>query len=473
MSDQTDNNNGYGTALGASVVASALAGAVGSTFFRKKETRTERVQREIDTRVRKLERLANDSLASVSSALYQVSASGGVDPKKARKKGKAISRSASKSADAALAVARKRMSDIDRETLRLQSFERANKLGSQGSARASELAGLLRSRTGTLVDDTRSSVPQWKSKAAQSVLDAREKGASLLNQATASVPDARAAASSAASDASSRASDLIAQTRKRVPEVRDLTAQKAQGATDTTRSRLSGVATLARDKAREATEMARAKSPALNETATGIAASATAAAQSAAERIKERSPELADAASGIATSVAEKVQERAPGVVDSVKEAIHSAQERTPAVVDSVKDVLHSAQEKAQSQVGDPSSAVHKLVEQAKDVSRHATSDLLPDVQHRAASVGSTASEKLSHTTTAIPQKSREAATAAGRGSREAGSLVLWASAAAGVAYYAFLNETQRAKVKASAGRVLAEIRDVYQDMRGMDGDFS
>jgi hypothetical protein len=52
-------------------------------------------------------------------------------------------------------------------------------------------------------------------------------------------------------------------------------------------------------------------------------------------------------------------------------------------------------------------------------------------------------------------------------------AFVGWSAAAAGVVYYALMNGEQREKLKQSAGRIGAEIRDIYQDIRGYDGEFN
>jgi hypothetical protein len=137
------------------------------------------------------------------------------------------------------------------------------------------------------------------------------------------------------------------------------------------------------------------------------------------------------------------------------------------------------------------SAAASKAVDQAREAGKHAGETLIPEVRHVAErasgqlssqrhnatstinTLTAAATDSLAHTTGAIEHKSKHVATAAGRGTKDAGAFVLWTSAAAGIAYYAFLGAEQRAKVKQSGQRIAREIREVYQDIRGYDGQFT
>jgi hypothetical protein len=46
-------------------------------------------------------------------------------------------------------------------------------------------------------------------------------------------------------------------------------------------------------------------------------------------------------------------------------------------------------------------------------------------------------------------------------------------TAAAGVAFFAFLNDEQRQKVKQSGKRIMTEIQEVINDIRGQDEEFA
>jgi vacuolar-type H+-ATPase subunit H len=153
-------------------------------------------------------------------------------------------------------------------------------------------------------------------------------------------------------------------------------------------------------------------------------------------------------------------------------------------------DALHTAQKQARPLVKEATSAATKAIDQAMDAGKHAAESMLPEMHDRAdsisgkvqsqgqsavstmSSLGATATGKLAHTSEAIEQKSKTAATAAGRGTKETGALVAWTAAAAGLAFVAFLNDRQRQQVKESGRRIAAEIKEVYREFQGQDKNF-
>jgi len=453
MAEQPLAQPGNGRAIGISVIAAGVLGAIGSSVFGRKPTRAERAQAEVTTRLDRLESIAAQSLDQLTQALE------GLTPKGtgAKKNAGQVSKSAMKSADAALKATRQRIAEIDRESARLKAVERANAIGHEGSLRATELARTLGSRASSALDEARSAAPGWKSKASQSVIDAKAKGAELAHQATASAPDARDLVAHKALDFASKGSALAAQAR----DQKDPVVDKANKALEDVAERGAAVVAQLREKAPDAREQ-------VGKTA-----------QEVAGLVKEHAPDVRERASRVASVASERASELSA-----------QAKQRAPEVVGAVSAQLDSVVHHAQPLVEEASQSVSKAIGQAKDAGRHAGETLLPEVQHKASelthkatdqgqaalanlsSVSSSASGKLSTTTGTIEHKSKAAASAAGRGTKEATALVGWSLAAAGVIYYALLNERQREKVAQSAKRIGAEIRDVYQDVRGYDGEF-
>jgi hypothetical protein len=188
-------------------------------------------------------------------------------------------------------------------------------------------------------------------------------------------------------------------------------------------------------------------------------------------------PDLADRLSQAAT----RAGESAGALSNQVKG-------RTPSLLESVGQHLTEALEEAQKKARP---LVDDALSQAAQVGTKLGEDIVPQVQHRAhdvtgrlesqshaasaslAALGKGATERLSHTTEVVEVRSKEAATAAGKGTMELGALLGWSAAAAGVVYVTFLNDKQRARVKESGKRIAEEIGSVIRDIRGQDGQFS
>ena len=66
----------------------------------------------------------------------------------------------------------------------------------------------------------------------------------------------------------------------------------------------------------------------------------------------------------------------------------------------------------------------------------------------------------------------RQAASATGETSREAGSAAVWAAIAGGVVYYALLDEQRREQVNQFAQTVFGGARELLRDIQGYDADF-
>ena len=450
MHNETGKARNNAVAVAASVVVAGIVGTLASALFGRSETKREVAQRRVAERLEQLETGAGQAIDKLVSAAEGLTIPHMPDSKRAQRKARAAGKSASKTADSALKTTKSRIAEIDREARKLQAIEKANKLGHEGSKRASELAHQLSSRTSELVDDNRSDVRKWKAKALRSASEVRDRGSKLADHAKDTAPEVRERASRAAHRAKDQAPGLLGKGKHLLNEAGE------QGAT---------YASQARDKGPE------------------LRNKASKAAHEVAEHARDLAPEVRAAATGLSHSAAD----RASHFVDQARD---KGPDVLGAVGDHVADAFHSAQKQARPLMEEAASAASKAVEQAKDAGKHAAESVVPEIQHRADSVsdrmhlqghsavsslgaiGSAATDKLANTTDAIELKSKSAASAAGRGTKETGALLAWTAAAAGLVYVTFLNDQQRQRVKESGLRIATEVKEVFRDLRGQDGEF-
>jgi len=410
MSDESGGMNGNGTAIGVAAVAAGVVGTLATSLFSRKESRQERARRQVEQRLAVIEANTSQALDHLAKAVDGLHVQIPAGSKRARRQAQKLGKTATRAAERAAQSSRSRIAELDREAVRLQSIEKANQLGSDGSRRARELASTLNDRTTRLLSDNRVKLPEWRQRTSRSASDALGKGSALIHQAIDAAPDVRDNVSGRTSDATSKGSDVLHQALDRAPAVID-TASKS---------------------AHDTVERAR--------------------------------------------DLAHQVKVHAPDVADSVGQQVSAA--------------LHNAQQQAKPVLKDASSLASRLAEGAREVSSQASESLLPDVQHRVDAVAdkaksqgqatastitalsSTAAEKLVHASGAIEQQSKAAATAAGRGTKDGGALVMWSIAAAGIIYFTFLDDEQRKKAKESGQRIYVEAKEVYRDIRGYDEEF-
>ncbi len=410
MSEESGGMNGNGTAIGVAAVAAGVVGTLASSLFSRKESRQERARRQVEQRLSVIEANTNQALDHLTKAVDGLNIQRPAGSKRARRQAQKLGKTATRAAERAAQSTRSRIAELDREAMRLQSIEKANQLGSDGSRRARELAIILNDRTSHLLADNRVNLPEWRKRTSRSVSDVAGKGSALIHQAIDAAPDVRDNVSARTTEAASKGSDVVHQALDRAPAVMD-------------RASKSGHDTF--ERARDLAHQARA---------------------------------------------------HAPDVVESVSSQVSAA--------------LHSAQHQAKPVLKDATTLASRLMEGAKEAGSQASESLLPDVQHRVDAVadraksqsqvtastitalGSSAADKLVHASDAIEQQSKAAATAAGRGTKDGGALVLWSIAAAGIVYFTFLDEEQRRKAKEAGQRIYAEAKEVYRDIRGYDEEF-
>ncbi len=410
----SDERSGYGKAVGLSVASAAVIGTVVSAMFGKKESKQDRARREAEERLAALESTASQTLDQLASAVQ-----GFRDQarKEGRKSSKKVSKSATKLADQAVAAVNAKARELEKEAKKIRVTESAHGLGNDLSRRASGLTRALSERGSDLVEEARSHSPGWKSKAEKSLNDVRDRSLAL------------------------------AQT------VKDDNAGLGK--------RAQGLATEISGASAHFLADAKSKTPAIKERAPEVREQVS----HMAEQLKEKAPEIQERAGQVAGQVGEaaarataQARQKAPGLLESAGHQLAT--------------ILEEAQESARPHVDD-------AAKQARQAGKRFSTEILPEVQGRAShltevldSQAHSATERIAHTTSAVEQRSKQAAVAAGEGGKNLGALIGWSAAAAGVVYYAFLDESKRAKVKASGGRILAEARDVIRDIRGQDGQF-
>lgn len=196
----------------------------------------------------------------------------------------------------------------------------------------------------------------------------------------------------------------------------------------------------------------------------------TSRASKAADDVKERG-----------AHVAEQVRQKAPDIRDQLENKIAPL----------MKDLKHQAGPLLSDVAGAATATLEVANARAHEARTWAEKDALPelrqsldDMSHRVAQkaraaestlagVSSEAAERFADVTDGMEDRSRKAATAAAKGTKDTGSLLFWTTIAGGVIYYSFLSQEQRAKVRAAGRRIGSEAREIYRDIQGTDREFS
>lgn len=412
-----------GRAFGIAVGAAAIFGMV-MTMFGKKESKQEQAQRQLDRRMEALETTADQTLTQLNDMVSDfrvLVATNGDIPKTA---GAHLSRSAARQADRVVAAVLTRAQELEQDAKRIGAVAKDQDLGSDISTQANQIVARFKDRSVDLLAEGKRLAPDWKNKAAVAAAEARERTESYIDE----VPDMR-------DQAEKLAHDIADQARSRTPELQ----AKGQELMSKAREVADDVAAQAREKAPEV--------------------------QSKASKLLARAGSEVDHLSA-------QAREKGPGLVEGVAHQLATA--------------IEDAQKSARPVLQDVTTAATGVLEQA----RHAGEELLPETQDHTRhiggalghqkeaavsgiqSLGANTTQKLAHTTSVVETKSKDAAAAAGRGTKELGALVGWSAALGGVVYYAFLKPGQREKVKASAKRIGDEAWQVFQEIRGQDGQF-
>ena len=410
-----------GMAIGASIIAAGISGLAGAIVMGR-QNRKERAQERVEKRVSALEARAEEVMAQVNRALEGLSFDRSGTTRARQKQIRKMTISTAAAAEEAVKRARKRAAEIDKEVRNLKVIEGANRLAGEGSDRAAGLSSTLNERAATLVEELRHGLAGLGEKA--SVQAGVVAGTSAERARTSVQPVKEEAAKLAheARDLVAHGAELVAEVRQKTPEL----AERAKVATH------------------DAAVQARELTPELRTRLSEVASKASDRGSEVVARARERAPE-----------VAEQVRARAPEVQE--------------AVASSVSATVHDLQEHAKPLLAEAGAVAARAAEQARLAARDAGQTILPEVQHRADAIG----ERMSTTTHVIEHKSRQAASAAGQGTKDLGALALWSAVAGGIAYAALLNEEQQRKVREAGKRVWAEIGEVYADIRGYDEEFA
>ena len=416
MADDQDAIASSLKAVGISVGATALVGVVIS-MFGNKERKQQKVQQTLEDRVAVLERKANETLVQLQDVVGDLrtltAKDGGVT--------KAAAKRFSRNADRAVAAVLTRAQELEQEARKIDLAEKANNLGAEASTQADEVLAAFKDRSVDLLAEGKRLAPEWKNAAATAAAEARVRSDALLERA----PEAR-------EQVSRLAQELAGKAKERTPELQE-----------------KGQHLLERAKvlAAELAEQAREKAPEVQAKAEGLIASAGAEAEKLAASSKDRSP-FENLGHQIAALVAEAQKNAAPLAREAAVTATHAIDEAKKAG----EHLLPEARERV-LHVGDTLSSGS-------------------DVTTQLHTLGENATRKLSETTEVVQVKSTQAATAAGRGTKELGAIIGWGAALGGVVYVAFLNERQRQRVKDSASRIGSEAWQVFQEVRGQNGQF-
>lgn len=216
----------------------------------------------------------------------------------------------------------------------------------------------------------------------------------------------------------------------------------------------SSLAAIATERARDATKAVRQQSPQLRERAQGIASEALSAGEDLLAQARERAPELRDA-------IGETVTPRVKQVQGSTAPTLASASSVLASTLESGKELVSDARGTAER---DLLPALKDRAGTAAQKARNAEKVL--------GGASSQASRAYSQVAGNAGERSRDAAQATAQGTKDTGAIAAWTAVGGGLVYYAFLDEEQRAKVKAAGSRVWEEARSMYRDLQGQDGSF-
>ncbi len=458
MSDIADGKSSNGAAIGVATVVAGVVGTLASSLFSGKASRKEQAQKRVEERLQTLEAHTSQAVDQLVKAVdgFEFHIPG--DSRRAKRKARELGKATRRVTERAASAARRQAADLEREASRLHALEKANQLGHDASKRARELAVVLNARASELMSGNRMNLPEWKTRTSRSTSDAIGKGSDLFHRAIDSAPDVKERVSASSSGAASRASGAAHDALDRAPDVVD---------------RLSrSLGDVAQHGAKVAGKV--------RDEAPGVLDKASKSAHEAVDQAQRRAPEVRDLAHDVAVEASHRAHQVA-----------HQAKVHAPEIGAQVATALHSVQEAAKPALDDVSAMANRLKDSAKEAGTHASETLVPEVHHRVdavagkakthgqasatslAALGTAAGDKLSHTSDVIEHQSKAVASAAGHGTKEAGLFVMWTAAAAGIIYYAFLDEEKRAKARASGQRIAAEIKDVYRDIRGYDEEFT
>lgn len=208
------------------------------------------------------------------------------------------------------------------------------------------------------------------------------------------------------------------------------------------------------------------QSASVKATAQTVASHAAAAAISSAERARETGGSLADSVKVVGASLTESAREKLPHATQQVSQRV------TEDVVPSLKDVAVQA-----------AAAAIEAWQATRDKAMVAAETAQHDLAPQAAHVVEAAGEKVRDATSVVGEKagvvgdrarsaSRRAAEVTVDTSKHTGATLFWAGAAAGLVYYALLNEERREQLTQTAQMVVSQVHELVKDFQGYDEEF-
>jgi hypothetical protein len=218
----------------------------------------------------------------------------------------------------------------------------------------------------------------------------------------------------------------------------------------------------------------------------GLERARSEAAKRAPADLKERRDTLKKSGEAAASSArdfgeraAGTIAKRLPELIDSVEAELtpraREASERVAAVAQGTKQTSKEAAEAVKSKIDDARPEVEELTKQAKKVAAKAPDAFAAEFKKAEKALAAMASDAQEHAgdiAHSVEARSRESAVAIKEGGKDSSSLLLWSGIAAGVVYFAVLNDEQRQKVKDIAATLYREARNIYADIQGEDGEF-
>lgn len=411
-----NQHTGNGSVVLYSIMAAGAAGLAGAVLIGR-PGKQERAQDHIDQKVAELKSGVDRSSEQLTKAVEGLNFDREATTRKAKKQLTKLQKSSSKALDEAIKAANSRVAELEKHGMSLQVREQAKGLASNGSDKVASFSAMLMEQVTSALEEARARAAETSGKTAEA---ASETAVKVESKAREIASQATAEASEAAEDASRQAHDLKARGA-------ELAAVGTAFVSDALRKSPEVL-----DRVGKAADDARHHAPELKESLSGIVGAMAELGNDVVTKAKEQAPEIADT---LATTLASRSSD---------------------------------LREQAKPLIADAGAAVAGVADQVLVSAKDAGSHVKPGIQAQVGTLG----DKVSSGTTVIGEQSKHAASAAGKGARETGAVVMWTAAGATIVYAALLDDRQRQRLKDSAQRVWSEMREVLADMRGYDEEF-
>ncbi len=236
------------------------------------------------------------------------------------------------------------------------------------------------------------------------------------------------------------------------------------------------------EKAKGAASAAKGKMPGMHRATDEIAPSIRDVALQAASAAIELWQATRERAEDFVDGAESAIGEPAAGVVDFVDRRARSAASQ---VADRAEDVSGRARHAASHVAGRAEEAsdrakhaVSNVAERAEEVTdraRAAASNMAGsagDASERAKVAASHAAHVADDVTVRAKEATRSAAETTVATSKDTGAALLWTAAAAGIVFYALLDQGRREQVLKVVDEIVAQAREIIRDFQGYDEEF-